>query len=1030
MKRVNQRIMGDSFAAKHFADPSADYRPAPLWVWNDELTPRRVRQQLRELHRVGMGGAFVHPRPGLISEYLGPDWWKCFAAALDEADKLGMKLQIYDENSYPSGFAGGHVPAQLPHTVATGVAMRKLSAEEALPKIPSGGGGPLYAAVEWQGGKFVFEKAPGEARAWHGGFAYVDLLRRETTEKFIEVTHQEYYRRFKKHFGKTLAFAFFDEPVCGYCSIYSQPVIIPLSLWFAAKFRERKGYDIVPEVPKLFLDLPDYQKVRFDYYELMHQLFVENWAIPMRDWCRQHRISVTGHYFEHTWLQPYLAGTPDAMAMYEWMDMPGIDMLECRIGRKGGEKSIGHAPSLLLMTIRELLSAANQLGQKRTLCETYGAGGYDSTFEDYKRLGDWLYVHGVNYQNQHLSFMTLRGARKRDHPQTFSEHAAWWPHYKTLNDYFGRLSLVLSQGRMRQRVLLLHPTTSGWVEANPINQSEKIKPLHAAYPDLVQALCDRLWDFDLGDEFIMENHGRVAGKALRVGRQRYEVVVVPAGIRNLRSATAVLLEQFTKNGGRVLLLGDPPKLVDGKPSDRVTKLAPRWSRLTGNAALDQSLAQTIGRQVRFEGVAEWPVNVHVMRRELGVKKVGYFFNNMSQQRVALKAWIQERGVLERWDAITGEITPLASDGSLDLDLAHCESALFVIHTGRRNKVLVRPRVGEAGQIALELQSIRAHDSNVLVLDYCDANFGGVELRAAHHGAANMAIARAHGFERPVWDGAVQYKRSLLDQDHFWKTSGFEAEFHFEVEAMPAHVELALECPSLYQIAVNGRPVAGARGRRWLDEWIRLVDITRFVRRGRNRATIRARPYRIRMELEPIYLRGDFSLEPSEKGFRLVAARSLSLGSWRKQGMPFYSDAVTYEFRCQLPRTGRRHVLRLGDWAGAVASVNVNHQEAGIIGWPSACTPQGGYELDVTHCLRQGNNLIRLTVYGTPKNVLGPFHCHPGVEGGSSWRTKLPPRRTAWPAMWFAAPQEGPPPGVQYDQIDYGLFTQPELISES
>jgi hypothetical protein len=55
-------------AQKSFFNPPVDYRPAPLWVWNDELTPQRVRGQLREFHRAGMGGAFVHPRPGLISE--------------------------------------------------------------------------------------------------------------------------------------------------------------------------------------------------------------------------------------------------------------------------------------------------------------------------------------------------------------------------------------------------------------------------------------------------------------------------------------------------------------------------------------------------------------------------------------------------------------------------------------------------------------------------------------------------------------------------------------------------------------------------------------------------------------------------------------------------------------------------------------------------------------------------------------------------------------------------------------------------
>ncbi|MFA6174738.1 MAG: hypothetical protein WC701_13825, partial [Kiritimatiellales bacterium] len=189
MKRDNQQGIDDSSARKDFANPPADYRPAPLWVWNDELTPHRVREQLRELHGCGLGGAFVHPRPGLVSEYLGADWWECWAAALEEAEKLGMKLQIYDENTFPSGFAGGHVPAQLPHTVATGVAMRKLGADEPTPDVRSIPDGPLYACAEGEGERYVFERALPTSGSWFGGFAYVDMLRPETTKKFIEVTH-------------------------------------------------------------------------------------------------------------------------------------------------------------------------------------------------------------------------------------------------------------------------------------------------------------------------------------------------------------------------------------------------------------------------------------------------------------------------------------------------------------------------------------------------------------------------------------------------------------------------------------------------------------------------------------------------------------------------------------------------------------------------------------------------------------------------------------------------------------------------
>ena len=61
------------------------------------------------------------------------------------------------------------------------------------------------------------------------------------------------------------------------------------------------------------------------------------------------------------------------------------------------------------------------------MSETYGAGGWDLTFFDQKRIADWEFALGVNFVNQHLSYVTIMGARKRDHPQSFSYHEPWWP---------------------------------------------------------------------------------------------------------------------------------------------------------------------------------------------------------------------------------------------------------------------------------------------------------------------------------------------------------------------------------------------------------------------------------------------------------------------------------------------------------------------------------------------------------------------------------------------------------------------------
>lgn len=92
---------------KLFKNPPREYSTGPLWVWNDMLTDEQIRSTLRDLAKQKVKQVWVHPRPGLMTPYLSDQWFHLWDVALDEAKRLDMNVWIYDENSYPSGFAGG-----------------------------------------------------------------------------------------------------------------------------------------------------------------------------------------------------------------------------------------------------------------------------------------------------------------------------------------------------------------------------------------------------------------------------------------------------------------------------------------------------------------------------------------------------------------------------------------------------------------------------------------------------------------------------------------------------------------------------------------------------------------------------------------------------------------------------------------------------------------------------------------------------------------------------------------------------------
>ena len=85
------------------------YKPFPFWSWNDELEEEELIKQIDWMHENGIGGFFMHARGGLTTPYLGEKWFKCVEACLKRAKELDMEAYAYDENGWPSGFAGGEL---------------------------------------------------------------------------------------------------------------------------------------------------------------------------------------------------------------------------------------------------------------------------------------------------------------------------------------------------------------------------------------------------------------------------------------------------------------------------------------------------------------------------------------------------------------------------------------------------------------------------------------------------------------------------------------------------------------------------------------------------------------------------------------------------------------------------------------------------------------------------------------------------------------------------------------------------------
>lgn len=94
---------------EEFQSPSAAWRGKPFWSWNGDLKEEELLRQIHIMKEMGFGGYFMHSRTGLITEYLGKEWFELINRCAEEGEALGMESWLYDEDRWPSGTAGGMV---------------------------------------------------------------------------------------------------------------------------------------------------------------------------------------------------------------------------------------------------------------------------------------------------------------------------------------------------------------------------------------------------------------------------------------------------------------------------------------------------------------------------------------------------------------------------------------------------------------------------------------------------------------------------------------------------------------------------------------------------------------------------------------------------------------------------------------------------------------------------------------------------------------------------------------------------------
>ena len=990
-----------------FRNPPTEYRAVTFWSWNGKLTPEETRRQVRDMAEHGLGGGFMHARSGLHTRYLSDEWFANCRAAVEEGQQVGFFPWLYDEDRWPSGSCGGQTAAAHPDFRCRILMMERDG--ECGGYVDFGDDGALDDAQRIPLGNFsishgaegVVEYAPAAADAsgpnvsrftclvlppsdWENGGCYPDLMHNGAVAEYLRNTYEVYESHMGEHFGKTVPGCFSDEPL-----LHRH---FPWSARMIEEFRARRGYDLLEKLPALFCPASDARAVRHDYWKTVLELFRESYFKQIGEWCESRDMAFTGHLMGENDLHLQLGFAGAAMPHYAHMTIPGIDLLTERI--------------VETVTVKQASSVCNQLGKPRMLSETYGCTGNNFSFEGQKWISDWQMALGVNFLCQHLTFYTMKNGAKRDYPPSYGYQSPWWRHYRHVADYQTRLCYALSQGRAQRDILLIHPITSVWCDYDVLHATRTgfmgcgVSRPTELLNETMRSLLQAHRDFDLGDETLLSEYGRVDGDAFVVGQARYKTVIVPI-CSNLESSTLALLEEFLDAGGQVVWLVEAPQFVDGisvvawpstldgRPSERVAQLA-KDRRVRRASREKRELAEVLDallpRQISITHADSGKEAGDVLYQKRCVDDGSVFFlvNTNRDTGARLRIHTPETGAWEIWNAEDGSATPLpARNGnagsSLALELAPAGSALLRCTPGGAPQA-VSPACDtvDAEEVVspADAWAFERTAPNSLILDRCawrvnDEPYGEPDFLMD---AQEVWRARFGFFAVRTMAREIQPWKQALNPDNSKVVAQVALRYTFQVDVPPAtETRLVLEDRGETEIRINGQPVSAPADGWFMDRAFETVPIGAFLTTGENVIELRFDLYAMRI-VEDIYLVGDFGVN-HETHALIAEPATLRPGDWTTQGYPFYTDAMIYKATFDLEAPCPCHI-ELERFEGAAAAVHVNGGKAGVLGWrPYTCA--------ITPFVKSGRNALGVEVVGSPRNLMGPRHSahkHPFATG--------------------------------------------------
>ncbi len=919
----------------------------PFWAWNDKLEEDELRRQIRNMHDFGAKGFFMHARPGLDTEYLSDAWFDAVNICIDEAAKLGMEAWSYDENGWPSGFAGGKVLGNEENWASylTYEKASEFPTDEALAVyiLDNNEAVRVHSLVDGYNEYHIISVKKDSS--------YIDILNYDVTTEFIKETHEVYKKKINpKYFGTVMPGFFTDEP-----QYYRDGM--PWSTVIEDEFKNRFGYDILDNLLALFIDCENFKPLRYDYHMLISDLYINSFVKQIYEWCEKNGCKLTGHTAAEDRPCEQMQVCGSAMRFYEYQHIPGIDALARKEKRND-------------MLPRQIGSVCAQLGKKQSITETFAMCGWDTTPKELKAIADFQYALGINMMCQHLYTYSCRGQRKYDFPLHFSEYLPWQTHLKSYNDYFDNLGYVLSLGEDNIHTLVIHPIHDAFMYYRD-NNLESVYLQDKKIADLEDKLAGLGIPFHYGEEEMMSRYAHIEGSKLVVGKCTYDKVIIPE-VETLDSSTVKLLKEYLANGGRVVLAGKCPNLQNARTSD--------FAWLEANMTFEE-LAKADDYVIDCPNNADLS-KLRTAERVIEGKRILFITNISKECHFGVTLTIKNCKGLAKVNLFTLEKEAVFgktnADGSFTVvcNLEDSESILLVETEELAPKSAEKINACENFAFMPPKQmKFSQKPVNTFTLDMVSYSYDGI-----NYSGKMPVVCLADMLINKQYNGDL-YVRS-----------------EFDIAEVPDSLFVACEKMEYQEFKVNGTAIT-FEDKIFMERCIETAEVTNLLKIGKNTVEYKIhyfqRPYvnyvlfesnsptlvnslRLDTELADMYLFGDFYIETDADKYAIhprngfayngefaikKSKNEVVVNNVIKDGYPFFAGTLCTEFIHTHKENDTAILCVKGRYA--VCEVWVNENYAGKLMFED--------HIDLKDCLEIGKNKIELKLTNSNRNLLGPLH---------------------------------------------------------